>query len=233
MLDGSETDGRNVRDIDIDVSDRAALLARLPHVRASRLAGRVLRPHPSGIHPVDVPVDPVSGLCSLPREHPYAGRYPRVDVFGSSVLAGLRSRREVADLLERPVDWEAFRDPRTVSRLPQIGNRAERVARLGPRSVAELAAVLALLRPAAAPLRDLPRREALARAFDAPGGGYAFKRSHAFGYALLVLVALARLMAGTAHAPATGDEGGLDRTPGDDARRRCGEGHGRLAERRE
>ena len=183
-------------DIDIDVSDRKAFLAGVRHVRAMRRDGNREVPHPCGVYLVDMPRNPFTGLAAIPYDSPQAKAYPKLDVFGSAILGAYRDRGEMTAVLRRRQPWEAFEDPAIVRNLPHIGRHAELVRRMRPCSIHELAAVLALVRPAARNLRTLPRHQALRRAFEDTGDGYRFRRSHAHAYALMVLLALDLVLRG-------------------------------------
>lgn len=178
-------------DIDVDVSDSATLVAALPHVRASVLRDGDLAPHPSGVYPWPVPVDPVTGLCALPASEAEKLGIVKLDIITNSLYRRVRDRAELQELVKTEPDWDLLLDRDCVSVLPQLHSQYAVVRRIAPRSIPELAATLALIRPAKRHLLDLPRDEALAKVWEPnPDGSYGFKKSHAFAYALLVVAAL-------------------------------------------
>ena len=55
-------------DIDIDFVDRDKALKLFKHIKASRLDEGKLVKHNTGVYLHDVPVDPLTGLCSIPYD---------------------------------------------------------------------------------------------------------------------------------------------------------------------
>jgi len=80
-------------------------------------------------------------------------------------------------------------DEQIVANLFHIGNYAELVKDMKPRSVEELAMLLAVIRPGKAHLRGEDWDTVRAEVWEKPtDGSYYFKKSHSFGYAMAIVV---------------------------------------------
>lgn len=180
-------------DIDIDFSDRNNALDGLPYVSASIIRDGKMTKHNTGVYFHAVPIDPLTGLCSIDYEDAERRGMFKIDMLNVSVYDMVRDEHHLLDLMERPIDWDVFRDPGFVSKLFHLGNYGDLCRRLKPRSIDHIAMILALIRPGKKHLIGICERDG----FDAiqseiwsksDEDGYAFKHAHAISYAMLVYV---------------------------------------------
>lgn len=180
-------------DIDIDFADREAALSGLTHVPASMIRdSRIIR-HNTGIYFHAVPIDPVSGLCSIPYDRAEQGNCFKIDLLNVGVYQMVRDEQHLLDLMERPLDWSLFEEPVFVSNLFHLGNHADLTARLKPQSIEHIAMVLALIRPGKKHLQARCQSQGFDSIRDEiwiqdETDGYVFKHAHAISYAMLVYV---------------------------------------------
>lgn len=182
-------------DVDIDVKDRGACLAAAPSVRASLARGGSLAPHPSGVYYQEAPVDPLTGLCSYPcdksADYAAAAGLWKVDLIPNHAYDRVRSPEHLDDLLARPVDWSLFLRRDVVVKLQQLGRHFDVVDAYEPKSIDDLACLIAIIRPGKAHLLgqpwDVVRREIWLKD---PDGGYSYKKSHAVAFATCIIAQL-------------------------------------------
>jgi DNA polymerase III alpha subunit len=183
---------RDRGDIDIDLADRESALVGLSHVRASIIRDGKIVKHNTGVYFHEVPVDPVTGLCSISYDHAENFGCFKIDLLNVGVYDDVKDEMHLIDLMCRKLDWRVFEEANFVSGLFHLSNHADLTARLKPRSVEELAMVLALIRPGKRHLQNRCiqqgfgsiRNEIWLNGDD----GYVFRKSHAISYAFLVVV---------------------------------------------
>jgi DNA polymerase III alpha subunit len=180
-------------DIDIDLADREAALAELSYVRASIIRDGKIVKHNTGVYFHEVPTDPITDLCSISYDRADDAGCFKIDLLNVSVYEGVRDEMHLIDLMYKTLDWKVFEDQAFVSKLFHLGNHAELTARLKPRSVEELAMVLALIRPGKRHLQV----ECIQNGFNSikdriwqkeNNENYVFRKGHAISYAFLVIV---------------------------------------------
>lgn len=189
-------------DVDVDVksgTDKDLYGTRAHVYNEERLR---LNPHPSGyflpskdLLGLDVPVDPITGLAAIDSEEAEDVGYFKVDLLTNTVYDKFRSKQEVLDSMDfSNFDWSVFMKKEVVEKLPHIGKHFSIVRQLQPRSVDDLADILALIRPGKIDLYDdylKDRERTRKRLYKKPSnGGMYFKRSHAIAYAIMILVSL-------------------------------------------
>ena len=179
-------------DVDIDFADRTRALELLEHTPASILRDNNLIRHNTGVYFHVVPVDPVTNLCSLPYEEAEQMGLYKVDLLNVHVYEQIKSEQHLLYLMNTPLDGALFQYPEFTSQLIHLGNHAELVSALKPASVNEIAMILALIRPGKRHLIDTCKRSGFQSIandiWSASDGGYAFHKSHATSYAVLVKV---------------------------------------------
>ena len=183
----------NRGDIDIDVVNRDLALASLPHTTASIIRDGKITKHNTGVYFHAMPIDPVTGLCSIGYDRAEEMGSFKIDVLNVGVYSMVRDEAHLIDLMHRPLDWRVFQDVEFVGKLFHLGNYGELTAKLKPQSIAHIAMVLALIRPGKKHLQSL----CIERGFDSIKAaiwqqdseeGYVFKKSHSLSYAMLIYV---------------------------------------------
>ena len=182
----------NDTDIDIDMADRDDLLKHVEHISASMINNGIIKKHNVGVYFQDAPEFMNSGMCSIDYKDAGPLGYFKIDVLNNSVYEDIENEKQLDWLLEQEVDWNMLDSENVVSQLPHIANHVELVHRVKPRSVKELADVLALMRPANRHLLDVyirSKEDALTTLYSKPTDGqFYFKYSHAIAYAVSITV---------------------------------------------
>ncbi|RMH20483.1 MAG: hypothetical protein D6698_04180 [Gammaproteobacteria bacterium] len=191
LADGfsKEAPGVTLPDVDFDLSGPIGL-SEIGTV-ASIIRDNELLRHPSGVYVSRVPVDPVTGQCSLDHHRAEHLGYPKVDLLVNRSYAAFRSTDELAEYVNRiyagEFPAEHFLDPKYYEgepRIPQLYRHYDMVLRYPPKSVDDVAILFALIRPACRHLVGLPIEEIAQRIWVEKTKGYRYKKSAAYGVAL-------------------------------------------------
>jgi len=186
-------------DVDIDFPTSFKPTSIFDWTRASIVKNGYLSPHPCGVYPQRISVDPVSKLSAIPYEQAEKLGYFKVDMLHLGVYDHFSSREEIEELLKIEPDWGLLLVPTEQKKLFQLSNHGEVLNVVKPRSVEELADVLALIRPGKKQFLKLyqAQREVCRRTLYAKDeSGYAFKKSHSVAYALVIVLQLHLISAG-------------------------------------
>lgn len=186
-------------DVDIDVADRTAALEGLAHTPASMLVEGRLKKHNSGVYFQNVPIDPVTGLCAFPSgekggELASKFGFAKVDLLHNTAYHGVKSPDHLRELLARPIPWELFEREEVVSRLQHISNHFDLVYGYQPKSIEDLACIIALIRPGKKHLIGEEMSVVREEVWKKQGDGYTFKKSHAIAFAMMIVVQLQALI---------------------------------------
>jgi len=183
----------NRGDVDIDFADRDHALQGIPYVAASIYRDQQLIKHNTGVYFHAVPVDPVTGLCSLDYKMAAEKNCYKIDLLNVGVYEQVRDEAHLLKLMNTPLDWNRLYEKEFCEKLFHISNHNKLVADLKPSSIIELATVLALIRPSKKHLInkcklhgfDAVQDEVWTKTED---DAYFFKKSHAIGYSHVVVV---------------------------------------------
>jgi len=174
---------KTVTDIDIDVPDRDQVLKLFPHV----VAKNGDRKHNTGVYFHDVPSDPFTGRCTIDYQEAEDMGYFKIDVLNLSIYKGVRDEAHQNELLEREPVWELLEEKDFCDMVFHMSGHHDICKQMKPRSLPQLAAVLAMIRPAKRHLIGKDWDYVMQHVWTRPKDGtYAFKRSHATAYALSV-----------------------------------------------
>jgi DNA polymerase III alpha subunit len=183
----------NVGDIDIDFPDRNLALSLIKHTPASIIRNGKIDKHNTGVYFHDVPIDPLTGYCSIHYEAAGEVGLYKFDLLNVGVYEQIRNEDHLISLMNKELNWELLEYPELTSQLIHIGNHTDLVSRLKPKCVSDLAMVLALIRPGKRHLVAKCERRGFKSICDEiwqedHQSGYSFKHAHAVGYAVLVKV---------------------------------------------
>ena len=176
-------------DIDIDFIDREQALKLFKHTVASRNDNGRLVKHNTGVYIHEVPVDAVSGLCSIPYEQAEEQEFFKIDFLNVSIYKGVRDEAHLKQLMEIEPLWDLLLQDEFVDLLFHLNGHGAILRKTCPTSVEELAAVLAMIRPAKRNLIGKSWQEIVKEVWMKPKTDeYYFKKSHATAYAMAIVV---------------------------------------------
>lgn len=178
-------------DIDIDVGDRAAALAVLPHTAASMIKDGKSVKHNTGVYFTQVPVDPFTGRASLDYGAAQDLGYVKLDVLNVGLYTKITSEAHLQQLMQQEPAWDRLYDPEFCAQLMHIGAHYNTLIQMpeAVNSVTRLAMFLAIIRPAKRHLIGQTWVKVAETVWERPtDDGYYFKKAHAVSYAHLVAV---------------------------------------------
>lgn len=178
-------------DVDIDVYGRDEILAGLECVfgRIDRTPSKVEK-HPTGVYFQNIPRNPVTNISTLDYKLASEYGYFKIDFLNVNMYEGIRDEAHLKELLNREPLWEFFELEEITDKLFHLHGYSRLLKKYKPKSVEDLAMILAIIRPSKAYLQqadwDKIREEVWLKTDDA----YTFKRSHSISYALAIIVNL-------------------------------------------
>lgn len=178
-------------DIDIDFADRDSALSNLLYVKASRMDKGHLVKHPTGTYFQEIPIDPFSGCASIPYQEAGNLGYFKIDFLNNSLYQDVRDDAHLDELVAQEPPWELLEERAVVRMLAHVGDHFGVVQRIAPKSVEDLAVVLALIRPGKRHLLQQSRTDIDAAIWQSTSDDeYTFKKAHAIAYAVSIAVQL-------------------------------------------
>ena len=180
-------------DVDIDFADRTVALAGMPYIPASIIKDGKITKHNTGVYFHAVPTDPITSGCSWDYEDAEQRGMFKIDMLNVSIYTMVRDEQHLVELMTRPLDWTLFEYPEFVANLFHLGNYGELTSKVKPKSIEEIAMILALIRPGKKHLQERCIQSGFSSIADdiwAHDGssGYEFKKAHSVSYAMLVYV---------------------------------------------
>jgi hypothetical protein len=174
-------------DVDIDFADRQKILDLVHHIPASTLQNGNLMKHVCGVYFQEMPIDPVTGLASIPADTAENRGWFKIDFLNLTVYQDVRDEEHLDELLAREPMWEFLEDESFVNQLIHLNGHYALLQVTKPRSIYELAVTLALRLPSKRHLVGQPKA-ILERDIWKPTSEYYFKKAHAIAYAHVVVV---------------------------------------------
>ena len=161
-------------------------------VRASMVSNGELKKHTVGVYFQNIPKDKITGLSAIPYEQAEELGYTKIDFLHLAILDAVSSKQELRELINTEPNWDLLRVPSIVQKLFQIHKHYDVVETVKPKSVQELADVIALIRPGKRFLLEkyTENPKQIRPILYAESEGYYYKKSHAVSYALTIVLQL-------------------------------------------
>jgi DNA polymerase III alpha subunit len=176
-------------DIDIDFEDRIKALSVIKHVKASRLDRSELVPHNTGVYLHTVPIDAVKNICAIDYEAAEEKEYFKIDFLNVSVYKDVRDEEHLIQLMETEPLWDLLEQDDFTQLLFHVNGHGSILRQSKPKSIEQLAAVLAMIRPAKRYLIGKEWTTVMKEVWTKPeNDDYYFKKSHAIAYATAIVV---------------------------------------------
>ena len=178
-------------DVDIDFFDRDGTLKLFKHAPASIIKDDKIEKHKTGVYFHAVPTHPVTGHSTLDYKKAEDRGYFKIDCLNVNIYKNIKSEQELVELMIEEPDWNMLKDPKIVENLFHLNSHFNIVSKLEPKNIEQLAAVLAIIRPAKRGLMYKDWTDILKEVWVKPtDGSYFFKKSHAVAYAHAIVVQL-------------------------------------------
>lgn len=176
-------------DIDIDFNDRDQALKLFKHIRASRVDGTKLVKHNTGVYFHEVPVDAVENVCGVSYDLAEEQGYFKIDFLNVGIYNGVRDEAHLVQLMNTEPLWDLLEQDDFNNLLFHVNGHGGILRQMKPTSVEQLAAIIAMIRPAKRHLIGKTWDEVMAEVWTKPTNDeYYFKKSHATAYAMAIVV---------------------------------------------
>jgi DNA polymerase III alpha subunit len=176
-------------DIDIDFLDRTQALNVIKHVSASIKEGSTFKKHNTGIYCHSIPYNPVNNLATIDYKEAEDRGYFKLDFLNVSIYKDVRDEEHLKTLMETEPLWDLLEQDDFSSLLFHVNGHGTILRQMKPTTILQLAAVLAMIRPAKRHLIGETWTTVMETIWTKPEDGeYYFKKAHAVAYAMAVVV---------------------------------------------
>ena len=173
-------------DIDIDFADRDIVLSKIQH-RVATINSE--KKHNTGVYVTEIPHNPVDNHSTIDYKTAEDRGYFKLDFLNVSIYKDVRDETHLQELMEREPLWELLQHEEFVDQLFHLSGHTSMLKQTCPTSVEQLAAVLAMIRPAKRHLIGKTWNEIMNEVWTKPeDDAYYFKKAHAVSYAMAVVV---------------------------------------------
>ena len=174
-------------DIDIDFADRTQALAVLKHIDA-RLDSTAKK-HNTGVYCTSIPYNPITGISTIDYKSAEERGYFKLDFLNVSVYEKVKNRAHLTKLMETIPLWDLLLEDDFVNNLFHVNGHGSILRQMKPGSIEQLAAVLAMIRPAKRYLIGKDWTTVMTEIWTKPeNDDYYFKKAHAVAYAHVIVV---------------------------------------------
>jgi hypothetical protein len=181
-------------DIDIDFADRKQILDIIKNIPASIESNGTFKKHNTGVYCHSIPYNSLTDTSSIEYKAAEDRGYFKIDFLNVNAYAGVKDEEHLIQLLNTEPLWELLAEKEVCDQLFHINGYHNLVAELKPKSVVELAMVLAMIRPGKKHLIPVCKEHG----FDAieneiwtkTDEAYFFKKSHSVSYSGVIVVQL-------------------------------------------
>jgi hypothetical protein len=178
-------------DIDIDFADRKKILELIKHIPARLEDGKK---HNTGVYCHDIPYNPITDTASLDYKTAEDRGYFKIDFLNVNAYNGVRDEAHISELLNTEPLWDLLYEKDICDQLFHINGYHNLLAELKPKSIVDLAMVLAMIRPGKKHLIPICKDKGFQAINDEiwtkTEDSYFFKKAHAVSYASVIVVQL-------------------------------------------
>ena len=173
-------------DIDIDFADRSVILDKIEHRVAKLDTGKK---HNTGVYATEIPHNPVDKLSTIDYETAEERGYFKLDFLNVSIYKDVKDEAHLQELMKKEPLWELLEHKEFVDQVFHLSGHSSLLKQLKPTSVQQLAATLAIIRPAKRHLANEDWQTIEKEVWIKPTNGeYYFKKAHAVSYAMACVV---------------------------------------------
>lgn len=177
-------------DIDIDFADREQALKHIKHIPASiKDSNGTFKKHNTGVYCTPIPYNPVNNLSNIDYKEAEDRGYFKLDFLNVSIYKDVRDEAHLKTLMETEPLWDLLLQDDFSDLLFHVNGHGSILRQMQPTSILQLAAVLAMIRPAKRHLIGMEWTTVMETIWTKPEDGeYYFKKAHAVAYAMAVVV---------------------------------------------
>ena len=176
-------------DIDIDFADRTIALEKLKHVAASIDENGTFKKHNTGVYCTSVPYNPITGISTIDYKQAEDRGYFKIDFLNVGIYEGITDRQHLLKLMNTEPIWDLLLEDEFTQNLFHVNGHGSILRQVKPESIEQLAAVLAMIRPAKRYLIGKEWSTVMTEIWKKPENDeYFFKKAHAIAYAHVIVV---------------------------------------------
>jgi len=176
-------------DMDIDFADRTSALKVFKNVTAAISDNGTFKKHNTGIYCTAIPYNPITGISTIEYKQAEERGYFKLDFLNVSVYEGVKDRTHLLKLMETEPLWDLLEQDDFTQLLFHVNGHGSILRQSKPKSIEQLAAVLAMIRPAKRYLIGKDWTTVMNEVWTKPENNeYYFKKAHAIAYAHVVVV---------------------------------------------
>jgi len=173
-------------DIDIDFADRDIVLSKIQHRVA---AINLEKKHNTGVYVTEIPHNPVDNLSTIDYKTAEDRGYFKLDFLNVSIYKDVRDEAHLQELMNKEPLWELLEHQEFVDQVFHLSGHSDICKQMKPHTIEQLAAVLAVIRPAKRHLIGQDWDTVLSEVWTKPENNeYYFKKAHSLSYAFAVIV---------------------------------------------
>ena len=173
-------------DIDIDFADREIILNKIQH-RVAKLD--TSKKHNTGVYVTECPHNPVDNLSTIDYKTAEDRGYFKLDFLNVSIYKDVKDETHLVNLMNKEPLWELLEHEDFSEKVFHLNGHSSLLKLLKPNSVQQLAATLAIIRPAKRHLANESWETIHKEVWTKPTNGeYFFKKAHAVSYAMACVV---------------------------------------------
>ena len=176
-------------DIDIDFLDRTKALDIIKNVPAAISENGSFKKHNTGVYCHAIPYNPLTNTANIDYKLAEDRGYFKLDFLNVSAYQGVRDEEHLNRLLHTEPLWDLLEQREFSDILFHVNGHHGVLYEMKPTNILQLAAVLAMIRPAKRHLIGKTWDEVNADVWVKPEGDeYYFKKAHAVAYAHVIVV---------------------------------------------
>jgi DNA polymerase III alpha subunit len=177
-------------DIDIDFADRSKALAVIKHIPASiKDQNGTFKKHNTGVYCHSIPYNSLTGTAAFDYKEAEGRGYFKIDFLNAGVYKDIRDDEHLNYLMNQEPLWDLLLENDFTEKLFHLNGHGSILREMKPQNVEQLAAVLAVIRPAKRYLIGKDWKTVEAEVWVKPEGDeYFFKKAHAVAYAVAIVV---------------------------------------------
>jgi hypothetical protein len=176
-------------DIDLDFPDRKQVLDIIKHIPAAIKDNGTFKKHNTGVYCHSIPYNPITDTASIDYKIADSRGYFKIDFLNVNVYKDVKDEEHLVRLLNTEPLWDLLLEDDFTDNLFHINGHGPILRQMKPRNIGQLAAVLAMIRPAKRYLIGSDWATVMNEVWVKPTtNDYYFKKSHAHSYAALVAV---------------------------------------------
>lgn len=176
-------------DIDIDFADREKALELFDHTVAVRHDGSEIKKHNTGAYFTSIPRDARTNTSTIDYKQAEARGYFKIDFLNVGIYETVRDEEHLMQLMSTEPIWDLLLEDEFTDNLFHVNGYGSILRETKPTCIMELAAVLAMIRPAKRYLIGKDWATIMSEVWTKPESDeYYFKKAHAVAYAQAVVV---------------------------------------------